>query len=146
MYYENGSPTKYTSTDGKTVLESADDVAAKVMGGNWIMPTQSQLSELIDETKTTNEWVTKYNDITGLNGMTFTGKGDYSDNAIFIPAAGLRNSDSLFSVGSSGYVWSSSLDTDSPNKAVWLKFGSNSTSVSAGNRCNGYSVRGVIPK
>ena len=38
--YGNSSSdlTKYNQSDGKTVLESADDAASQIMGGDWRMP------------------------------------------------------------------------------------------------------------
>ena len=42
--YENGGSdlTKYNQSDSKTVLESTDDAASQIMGGDWRMPTQTE--------------------------------------------------------------------------------------------------------
>lgn len=40
--------TKYNATDRKTSLDIADDAAAVNWGGNWIMPSQKDWNELID--------------------------------------------------------------------------------------------------
>ena len=148
--YCNGSYntlTKYnTSTsygenpDNITVLETVDDAATQIMGGDWRMPTSDEFYELLSGT--TNEWVTNYND-TGVSGRKFTSKTDES-KYIFIPAAGYCGNGSVDRVGSGGYVWSSSLSTSSPNNAWSLFFYSGDCDMSSGiNRSDGRSVRGV---
>ena len=57
--------TKYNQSDGKTVLESVDDAATQIMGGNWRMPTKAEFDELLSGT--TNEWIADYNG-TGVSG------------------------------------------------------------------------------
>ena len=41
-----------------------------------------------------------------MNGRKFTGKGDYSSNSIFLPAAGYYNNESVIVDGVSGTYWS----------------------------------------
>ena len=67
-----------------------------------------------------------------------------SDTHIFFPAAGYGNGTSLFSAGSGGYYWSSSLYTDFTDYAYSLSFDS-STVYPQGysNRFYGRSVRPV---
>ena len=70
--------------DNKTSLDLEDDAARAHMGGDWRMPTQTEIKELLENTE--NEWVEDYNG-TEINGMKFTskiGKSKY----IFIPASG----------------------------------------------------------
>ncbi len=40
---------KYTESDGKSVLESQDDVAKTVLGGEWRIPTKEDMEELVEE-------------------------------------------------------------------------------------------------
>ena len=136
--YENSSSnlTKYNQSDGKTVLESTDDAASQIMGGDWRMPTQDDIQELIDNT--TSEWTT----INGVNGYKFTHKTDTS-KYIFIPAAGGCSNGSVGNVGGYGNVWSSSLGTSNPGNAWYLYFGSGYCNVNGYSRCYGQSVRGV---
>ena len=117
--YGNSSSnlTKYNQSDGKTVLESADDAASQIMGGDWRMPTQTDFNELLSGT--TNEWIPNYND-TGVSGRKFTSKTN--GNSIFIPAAGCCFIGSVDSVGSYSSVWSSSLNTSGPSNAWGLYF------------------------
>ena len=86
------------------------DAATANWGDEWRMPAKEEWQELLDNT--TNKWTTQ----NGVNGRLFTGS---NGNSLFLPAAGFRWDDDLNYVGSYGYFWSSSLDTDSPNDA-WL--------------------------
>ena len=139
--YGNSSSnlTKYNQSDGKTVLESADDAASQIMGSDWRMPTKAEFEELLSGT--TNEWVTNYNG-TGVNGRKFTSKTDTS-KYIFIPAAGFCYDSSVSNVGGYGGVWSSSLDTSDPGNAWNLYFSSGGRNMGNLGRCYGRSVRGV---
>ena len=138
-YKYGNNLTKYNQSDAKTVLESTDDAASQIMGGDWRMPTDAEFQELID--KTTNEWVEDFNS-TGVNGWKFTSKKN-SSKYIFIPAAGYCYDGSVSSVGGNGHVWSSSLNTSDPNNAWYLGFSSGHCNVSNSGRYRGRSVRGV---
>ena len=98
--YGNSSSnlTKYNQSDGKTVLESADDAPSQIMGSDWRMPTNAEIQELLDNTD--YEWFTNYNG-SGVNGTKFTSKTN--GNSIFIPAAGGCSDGSVFVVGNGGY-------------------------------------------
>ena len=118
-------------TDGLTTLQPGDDAATANYGGRT--PTQAEWQELIDNT--TSQWTT----INGVNGWCFTGT---NGNSLFLPAAG--RSDSMFSDGSDGYYWSSSLCTELPRYARRFIFASDIQRVySNGDRCSGYTVRAV---
>lgn len=132
--------TKYTGSDGKTILEASDDVVTATYGSNYCMPTATEIQELISGTN--NEWVTNYNGITGLNGRKFTNKTD-SSKFIFIPAAGYLNFSTLNREGDTGYVWSSSLHMQVVDSAQILDFGSSGVYAEASGRCYGYSVRAI---
>ena len=137
--YWNSNLTKYNQSDGKTVLDPEDDAATQIMGEGWRMPTQSEFQELINNTN--KEWTT----INGVNGYKFTSiKEGYQNNSIFIPAAGNCNDSSVYNVGDSGNVWSSSLETSTPGNAWYLGFNSGSCDMyNDGYRYLGLSVRGV---
>ena len=99
--------TKYTTT---TVLETGpegDDVASKVLGGEWRMPTQEEWIELIDNC--TLEWL-QYNQGYNAAGMLVTGK---NGNSVFLPATN--------GASSNGYYWSSTLKDDQSGweKLAW---------------------------
>ena len=127
--------SSYGTVDNMTVLEMNDDVAHANWGGDWRMPTKDEWTELKD--RCTWTWTTqgekKGYRVTGTNGKS-----------IFLPAAGFRNGTSLYSAGSRGYYWSSSLSTDYPSYAYLMSF--NSGGVSPQNsidRYYGFSVRPV---
>ena len=126
---------KYTTTD--KALEVEDDAAHVNMGGDWHMPTPTQIQELFDNT--TSEWTTQ----DGVNGRLFKSKKDDS-KSIFIPAAGCASSGSLGSSGSSGVVWSSTLYTGYVYCGRYLSFVSGNVSLYYSSRYYGFSVRGVI--
>lgn len=121
-------------TDGKTVLDPEDDAAHVNLGGNWRMPTDAEWTELRD--KCTWTWTTQ----NGVNGYLVTGP---NGNSIFLPAAGLRNNTHLDNAGSTGYFWSSSLNTDDPFTARDVKFHSGYVGGRSGYRDDGRSVRPV---
>ena len=62
---------------------------------------------------------------------------------LFIPAAGSFNGSTHYDVGSNCYLWSSSLNSDSPGNAWGLYFNSGGIGLSSDNRCYGFSVRCV---
>ena len=138
--YGNSSSnlTKYNQSDGKTVLESADDAAAQIMGSDWRMPTKDEFQELLNNT--TNEWIANYEG-TGVSGRKFTSNTDTS-KYIFIPAAGNCRSGSVYHVGYDGYVWTSLLPSNH-GRAWYLNFNSDSCDMFSSERFNGWSVRGV---
>ena len=137
--------SSYGTVDNKTVLETGpngDDVASKKLGGKWRMPTDEEWTAL--RTDCTWTWTSNYNN-TGIAGrIVKSNVSGYTDKSIFLPAAGYRYATSLSNVGSYGYYWSSSLNTDSPRNAWRVHF--DYYGVYRGNgvyRCNGQSVRPV---
>ena len=128
---------KYTTTD--KALEVEDDAAHVNMGGDWHMPTPTQIQELFDNT--TSEWTTQ----DGVNGRLFKSKKDDS-KSIFIPAAGYAWDGSLYGSRRSGYVWSSMLSKDYVYCGQLLLFNSYYVSLYDYYRFVGRSVRGVIDK
>lgn len=130
----------YGRVDGKTILDTADDVAHVQWGGSWRMPSKAELDELKEYCTWT--W-TIVNGVRGYRVKSIM--SGYTDRSIFLPAAGWRYDTDLRDVGSIGFYWSSSLDTDSPYCAYLL--GSNSEVVDFVDvdRYFGFSVRPVCP-
>ena len=135
--YGTASPFRKYDTDGKTILESADDIATQTYGSNYRMPTQAELEELI---ALPNQWVTDYNSISGLNGRVFTGT---NGNTLFIPAAGYFPKSTHRYAGSVCSLWSSSLSSSGHYSAWNLYFDSGRINLSSSNRNAGFSVRCV---
>lgn len=131
--------------DNKTSFRDyyhADDAAHAVLGGNWRTPDDFEWTELRE--KCTWTWTNNYNG-TGVPGRIITSNvTGYTNNSIFLPAAGNWADNSLVFERSSGTYWSSSLNTETPDRAWGVGFGSSKVSrLSTGYRRYGYSVRPV---
>ena len=130
--------SSYGNIDSDTTLLPIDDVAHYKWGGNWRMPTRAEFEELLDSCDC------NFTTQNGVDGLKVTSKKD-SSKSIFLPAAGYRHGTYLSNVGSYGYYWSSSLDTDYPYYAWYVYFNSDSYSTGSYNRYCGLSVRPVCP-
>ena len=130
--------------DNKTVLETMDDAASVALGGKWRMPTIDEWKELVDTTNCTRT-ETYIDRVYGYKVQSK--KPGYTDNWIFLPAAGYRNGDYFFGLGHYGYYWSSSLYTGTITEYQFRGYnlGFNSTGVGWGDydRYEGHSVRPV---
>lgn len=87
---------------GSTTLTGNEDTATSNWGSNWRMPTYPELEGLY-----------KYCDVTwteqnGVYGCKFTGRGYYSRNSIFLPAAGAIGNNDVEQWDIYGFYWSSS--------------------------------------
>ena len=140
----NGSSSTFTkyntsssfgTVDNKTVLDLADDAANANWGGAWRMPTDAEWQELRDNCTWT--WTT----LNGINGVEVKGP---NGNSIFLPAAGYRGNNDLYSAGDFGHYWSSSLYAGSPIGAWDVNFFSDNVSGGYGSRYCGLSVRAVM--
>ena len=126
--------SNYGTVDNKTVLDLSDDAARANWGVSWRMPTDAEWTEL--RTQCVWTWTT----LGGKNGYNVRGP---NGNTIFLPAAGLRSGTSLNRAGSSGYYWSSSLNTVNPHYALRVYFYSSFVDRDSYNRDYGQSVRPV---
>lgn len=121
--------TKY-ATNKLITLDASNDAAVVNMGDSWRMPTNSEFTELINNTTPTfidldgNEFtkskaqsgaIESYN----LKGIKLTGS---NGNSIFIPAAGYCDGTMLSGVGCYGDLWSSSLHTSNSQLARYMGF------------------------
>ena len=137
--YCTNSP--FGTEDNKITLDTEDDIAAQIMGGDWRMPTKDDFQELLDNTN--SEWIENYNN-SGVNGNKFTSKTDTS-KYIFIPASGDRAGSSFRYQGYRGSIWSSSLLAANSYYAYVLYFYSERIFASYYDyRCYGFVVRGVM--
>ena len=116
-------------------LVSKYDAATAHLGSPWRMPTCSELQDLINNCTTT--WTTK----NGVYGRLVTGKGAYSDESIFLPAAGFGIDSVLLGAGSSGYYWFSTPYSDDSFFAWKLDFDSGDFDENCYSRFCGQSVR-----
>ena len=118
-------------------LVAAHDAATVHLGAPWRMPTDAEFSALINNC--TTKWITT----NGVNGRLVTGKGDYANRSIFLPAAGYGYVSFLYDPGSWGYYWSSTPNSDYSDNAWSLYFYSGDFGQYGNNRCLGRSVRPV---
>ena len=130
----------FGTVDNKTQLELNDDAARANWGGSWRMPTDAELTELLEQCTWTP---TSQN---GVYGYKVTSKkSGYTNKSIFLPGAGYREGSLLYDAGvSGGYgcYWSSSLRTDHPYYARYAYFRGH-VGRSYNNRSHGFSVRPV---
>ncbi|MBQ8116150.1 MAG: hypothetical protein IJ145_08545 [Prevotella sp.] len=129
--------TKYTA--GGDVLAAEDDAACVQWGADWRMPTTEEMQALYDNT--TNVWTDNYNN-TGIKGRIFTGKGNYANSSLFLPAAGHFYDASYVGGGSSGLFWSSTLLSSTYGRFLSFYSGGVNPQSDSG-RYYGFSVRAV---
>ena len=135
--------TKYNSSDGKAVLETADDAARAALGGQWRMPTDAEYAALGNAV--TIAWTADYQG-SGVAGMICTDKTD-SSKTLFFPACGYCYNGSFYFRGSRGRYWSNSLVISSVRQASILSFVVNDDFVIWQNwdyRFHGFPVRPVV--
>ncbi len=134
-YCTNSSYGYNGFTDNLTILLPEDDAATANWGNDWRMPTKEEWQELCNNT--TVIWTIQ----NGVRGRLFTAA---NGNSLFLPAAGFRTDDLHYYAGSFGDYWSSSLNTDVPDGAWGLDFGSgNEYNLSGYSRACGFTVRPV---
>ena len=138
--FEDGGVSQFV--DNKTTLEPEDDAATVNWGGNWRMPTKTEIKELLNTDNCTWEWKENYNS-TDANGYLVTSKK--TGNSIFLPAAGYRYDSSLGAAGFNGYYWSSSISDHGSPYANNIFFIPSKVENEwyYDDRCDGHSVRAV---
>ena len=94
----------WITADG--VLAPAHDAARAHWGGAWRMPTDQELSDLVDKCDWT--WTTQ----NGVKGYIVRGRDDYAANSIFLPCAGYGSGTSFYYSGSFSFYWSSVPSSD----------------------------------
>lgn len=139
-FYKYNTVSNRGEIDNKTVLLSEDDVAQVKWGGNWRIPTITELDELQNNC---NWMLTTMNGVYGY--MVTSKKSGFTDRSIFLPYAGYCEGSSYLSLGECCRYWSSSLDSDEPCRAGRMAFGSPSVNWYSGRRSVGLSVRPVCP-
>lgn len=127
----------YSNTpDGLTELEMTDDAAYINWGGSWRIPTEEEMTELINNCNWT--WVTQ----NGVNGYKVT--STVNGNSIFLPATSAIG-DGYVSNQEYAYYWTNSIRSIVNNSANALYYIKAYAPSSTGNltRCSGASVRAV---
>lgn len=141
-----GNETYFTANSGTwltndAILKSEYDAATANLGEGYRMPTKADYEELT--ANTTSTWFASGNtEFNGVAGRKFTSKSDNS-KYIFIPAVGICDNGSFRYVGYDGYVWTSSLNSDYPNFALYLYSNGGYVEINDYERYGGFSVRAV---
>lgn len=101
--------------DSTSNLVGMHDAATVHFGLPWRIPTDAEFSALIDNC--TTAWITT----NGVLGRLITGKGDYANRSIFLPATGYGYDSVLDGASSSGYYWSSTSHSGS-SYVAWYSY------------------------
>lgn len=123
----------YGKADGKMSLELEDDVAHVKWGGDWHIPTEAELQELVDNC-TVEEITIDAGSVT--KAFKFTGS---NGNSIILPFAGYWNGDTYRS--NKFYYWTTDIKNKYCTQAFHLQ---SSKSMAGGYRYRGFSVRPVL--
>ena len=119
---------------GADIAGSEYDVAHVKWGSSWVMPSLSQIEELV-------EYCTyEYTSLNDVEGEQFTG---LNGGTIFLPSAGYRKGDGLSHPEEYGDYWSSTPIPSSTGNAYCLYFNKDEAGCNHFNRANGRSVRPV---
>lgn len=130
----------YGTVDNKIQLEKEDDIAHKLWGGKWRIPSTKEYNELRENCTWT--WIEQ----NGVYGYKITSKKPkYSQRSIFLPATGVRADSTLYNDGHIGYYWSRELSPYYSDCAYYLYAFSDGRFVITGIRYDGLSIRPVHP-
>lgn len=119
---------------GSDIAGTNYDVAHLKWGGGWVMPSNDQQQELLDNC--TSVWTS----INGVKGRKLKGK---NGGVIFLPAAGYQWPGGLGDAGSYGGFWSST-QTWNFHSAFYLYFDSSGVERNADSQYYGHSVRPIF--
>ena len=110
--------TEYCGSDGKTRLDSADDVACQKWGENWRIPTAEEWTELVENCSW--GWVKIAYGEGYVEGFKVFSKKN--GNSIFLPASGVWMGVAPVEPSKTGQYWTSSLNSDNPVEAWCFSF------------------------
>lgn len=113
------------------------DIAARLWGNKWRMPSQAEMAELI------NNCTTEYEEVNGVPGMRFTSV--INGNSIFMPGAGDRFG-AEYRYGGEGFYWTGTSVPENKFNAYRMSFDGYGAYENNYPRYIGHSVRAVMPK
>ena len=134
--YNLGGDDYYT---GEGPLPANRDVATQKWGANWRMPTYDEMNDLINNC--TVQSTARYG-----KGLIFIGKGDYNENSIFLPAAGVYASNGNYyeAIGQDGLYWISDYSGGALGFRINLTTGYHHISMGGQGHRTCCSVRAVL--
>ena len=120
-------------------IPEENDAAADILGEGWVIPTETQFQELLDNCTIT--WET----IDGVPGKLFT--SNINGNVIFLPNTGCGNGEVLSSPRFEAGYWTSTEDENDTDKAYAFAISTsilpNLTPVHPEEKRFGYGIRPV---
>lgn len=129
-YYSNG---EYQNIGVNICGSIQYDVARLLWGEPWRLPTRGEVRELMEKC----QWVA--DTLNNVAGYRITGP---SGRSIFLPSAGCQTGKEREEVGTGGYYWTGSLNTQMPSSAYNLNFQGYDGEWTA-SRAYGFSIRPV---
>ena len=102
MFFTENSYNTGNISSPYGILSPSCDAARVCMGGEWRMPTEAEVRELL--LNTTKKWIRGSKN--KINGMLFTSK--FNGESVFFPEAGYVESGTLVDFSRKGYIWTSS--------------------------------------
>ena len=120
-YGTSDNLSKYNATDGKTALDQEDDAAYINWGDSCRMPTREEIMELSNTEYCTWSWTSQTNS-SGADVYGYKVTSTTNGNSIFIPASGRYDGRDCDYQGVMGYLWTSSLDLSSTDRAYYITF------------------------
>lgn len=134
--YEHYSSSTYNDIGSNISGNYSYDAARKELGGSWRMPTEAEISELLENC--IFEWVTRGD----VKGALFTSKKN--GNSIFLPAAGQKSGRVIWHKNRIGIYLSGSLGWE-PSVARTLDLQYNpGARLMITDREHGSSIRPVV--
>lgn len=110
IYWNGSAYTKYTSTDGKTVLDPVDDIVSLTYPGTgWRIPTLAEFNKL-DEQVAAGTLTKSYNP-GGTTGAQYADSSDPENKKLFFRANQLVSGGGV-KYKTSGRFWTSSVNTE----------------------------------
>lgn len=141
--YDSGSYFSWGETLTKSRYDSYNgtyhDVAQVIWGEDWMVPTEEDFVELMEECTWT------WDMLNGRAGYKVTSKSNGS--SIFFPASGLYDGNELVDPGFSGNYWSSTSNDDKTDRAYSLQLAQGECTISRNShKYIGMPVRPVMNK
>ena len=143
---ESKSLTKYCLeaesgiVDNRTILEIQDDAAHALWGGNWRLPTQEEVDELLANCTTTYVLLGDNK----IPSLMLTSKK--YDGCIILPFAGAMDGRNRINYGEYGLYWTSSLFSLYSMRAEYYSISSSGTTSYNYYRYIGFPIRPVTDK
>ncbi|MCF0187902.1 MAG: hypothetical protein HUK04_00185 [Bacteroidaceae bacterium] len=127
---------EYVYPNQKSISATKWDAARRKLGGKWRIPTQGEMTELLNNC----DWI--WSTVNSVNGYKVVSRKDPS-KYIFLPAAGFRNGTSLYNDGSDGRYWCALPHSIAPTFAYCMSINSDGRYVNEDLRCTGLTIRPV---